>query len=125
MDKHRFEIQGDPSLVTYSTAPGKYSGEPLITEYLHNLAQNGADDETGDVQLFGWYAWRFRRVHSDDLSQAYISGGLSVEEVANSLALVRMGCIIVEDSQGFVHLIADKCASRWDSLVRQYEMSLQ
>lgn len=100
------------------TSPGKFEGEHVTAPAIYALALCGADDECGDIQEFGFYAWRFDGLDSSDFcATARIDDGLTDSDIAHATAYPV--CIVVEDSSGFVRVTFHGGAAglaRWDSL---------
>jgi hypothetical protein len=93
-------------LMKETDEPGKFEGEPLLTEILWDL---GGDEDLGDSESFGFYA-------------LYL--GLTAKEVGGSIGSTR-AAILHEGSQGFVtgsYYDSDADAQRaWEALERDYD----
>lgn len=76
--------------------PGKF--DTIVDSYVYDLSLNGCDEETGEAETTGWYG----RINGPfKLSEEpFDQVDLTWEE--KHLISTTAGCIISEDSQGFV-----------------------
>ncbi len=81
---------------------GKFEGEPIVAPALYEWAQSYADEECGDIQEFGFYAWLFEG-HLDFMRAADLAAhGISVDDFEEMID--HAGAILTEDSNGFVRV---------------------
>jgi len=94
------QYQSDDGLRLYPH-PGKYQGETMLTPYLHALSLEGCDEEASEGEGCGRYGLMRGPFAPSSIADVFYGGvDLTAEELAYLAACA--GCILSEDSQGFV-----------------------
>ncbi len=98
---------------------GKFEGEPIVVPLLYEYAQLGADEECGDIQEHGFYAWLFE----GNLKHLFGPADLAAHDLYFDEAdevCKHAGVILVENSHGFVHayfhVTEDQLRQHWRML---------
>lgn len=104
------------------SSPGKFEGQLAVAPALYDYAMCGVDDECGDIDSFGFYAWRINGIEAKDFCPvARENHGLTDEDCQE--ASKWYGAILIEDSQGFVSLYPFKTKrvmdGHWKVLIKR------
>lgn len=106
-----------------NTHPGKIEGELLVTTWAYEQSLAGCDSETGECNTTGWYGllrgpFLATGAFADITPVAIDDIGLSAEDIA--FLGNQAGCILSEDSQGFVsaewYESAAELDAAWESI---------
>lgn len=84
--------------------PGKYQGELHITQYMHDLTMDGADEEVGDVSESGVWYGLLRGKLDEDVARAAHEKGERLTSGEKKFLKKQVGAIVSENVIGFVHV---------------------
>jgi hypothetical protein len=106
----RRRAKSKPDLFEPYGQPGKFEGEPLLTEVLWIVVlEGGADEELGESESFGSYA---------------LLTGLDGSELGGDIGDTK-AAILSENSQGFVsgeyYDSAEEAREAWEEIESEYD----
>lgn len=105
-----------------SYGPGKF--DTILDSHIYELSLAGCDDETGESETSGWFGILRGLKCCPPFSDVSASWELNEAELAY-LREHPAGCIVSEDSQGFVSVEYFKTEKaldkRWNSICRYVE----
>lgn len=104
--------------------PGKFEGGLVIDELAYAATMDGCDGELGDVSEHGeWYGLVYGPIDPHEAC------GIDLTDDERAYLLSTAGCIVSEDSQGFVGVdwydTKDKLEAVWLGMCEEFEANCE
>ena len=111
--------------------PGKFEGGLLIDEAAYQFTMNGADEEVGESDSFGWFGLLKTKMPGDfvpdieAMMKEVDPDNLPLTDTERAFLKRVVGCVVYENSQGFIDVTwyTNKRAleTAWRGINKEYE----